>query len=148
MNKLSPIAVVAVLLLLGACAGTGVRDNSVYLKDASGGETLVFVNRADGFGAAALMFVEINGVRAGELGVWETVSAKAEVGANSLVVGYTGFSGAFRKPHKRTFNMKAGQKRFLTLRDKEVGRLGSLEIQSREITKDEFFKDVKRRSPE
>lgn len=91
------------------------------------------------------MMVKLNGVEVGELGTWESISAKAFNGQNVLTIGYSGLTGSFRDPHTRRFKLKPGQKRYFTLRDRQVDWLGTRKIQSLEVTEDEFFKNVKRK---
>lgn len=134
----------ATLLLLVACTGTGTTDNSTFLPAVESDDTLIIVQRASGYGPGTLIKVRLNDKPIGELGSWESISAKTAEGTNILSAHYPGISAAFRPPHRRKFTMKAGQKRFILLRDGPVDGVGVKEIVSLEVTKDEYFKNVKR----
>lgn len=142
MKFMKYTASVMVLMIVGACTGSGTQDNSSFLSAVAGNDTLVIVQRASGYGPGTLIKVGLNSKRIGELGSWESISAKTAEGTNTLTAHYPGISAAFRPPHTRRFTMKAGQKRFFLLRDGAWDAVGVKEIVSLEVTRDEFFKSV------
>ena len=134
---------VLMLLSLSACSGTGTRDKSTLLPVVKSNDTAVFIQRKTERGNAVTMVITLNGTKIAELGSYENTAAITKIGENTIVIKYSGFSGAFRDAHTRKFTMVPGQKRFFFVKDERIDWWGNLELRTYETSEDEFFHDVR-----
>lgn len=139
-----PMILIPLILLVGACTGTGTRDPAAFVKAAASGDTLIIVQRRMHYGAGSLLKIHLNGKNVGELGLHESISAKAVAGRNILTAGFGGISALTRHPDRHSFGMKLGQKRYFALGAGEFDIVGVRRITFLEVTEDEFFQGVKR----
>jgi hypothetical protein len=131
------------LFTLAACSGTGTRDKSALLPVVRSSETAVFIQRKTERGNAVTMEVTLNGAKIAELGSYENTAAITKIAENTIVIRYSGFTGAFRDGHVRKFTMVPRQKRFFFVKDERIDWLGTLELRTYETSEDEFFHDVR-----
>lgn len=143
MRKGALYLVVLISVFLTACSGTGTRDKTSLLPIARGGDTAVFVQRKTEIGNAVTMEISLNGAPIAELGSYENTAAVASIGENTIVIKYSGFTGAFREAHTRKFTMSPGQKRYFFVKDERIDWWGNRELRTYETSADEFFVEIR-----
>ena len=122
--------ILAALLLLYGCAGTGTKEYSSIARaidDESGKK--VFVYRDNVFvGSATLMQVRLNGIEIAKLGVEEMVIGNGEIGTNTLEVEIGGLGGLGLNTPSLTFELTDNQNSYFVLSLKQGWVSNKLQI--------------------
>tara|TARA_A100001011_G_scaffold386151_1_gene461445 strand:- start:861 stop:1271 length:411 start_codon:yes stop_codon:yes gene_type:complete len=127
------------VILLAACSGTGMKSN-ILLQQINTKQTKVFVKRDTGYqGLAALVKVTLNGIKIGELGNGERVSADIKQDSGVLSAGFTGIASIASSSGSRQFSIKRGEKLFFII--KQDVNIASTKLSIYQTDQNEFFSD-------